>query len=149
MEKRKSCRGIVFIDDQIMLMKRLKDNVLYYVIPGGGIEADESHQECLEREMLEEMGVLVSPIRLVYEYQREDVIHYYYLCAYKEGTFGTGTGPEFTSYSSESGSYTPVMPSMDEVADLNLVPLKVKEQLMKDYQQYGILLDIETKIIIE
>lgn len=40
-----------------------KDKVLsvqnsrgHYFLPGGGIENEESYQECLEREMLEETG---------------------------------------------------------------------------------------------
>lgn len=31
----------------------------HYFLPGGGIEAKESHQECLERELLEETGYSV------------------------------------------------------------------------------------------
>ncbi|MGE7093327.1 NUDIX domain-containing protein [Lysinibacillus sp. NPDC048646] len=31
-----------------------------YFLPGGGIETNESHQDCLKREALEEMGMAIE-----------------------------------------------------------------------------------------
>jgi len=35
--------------------------------PGGGIDGDESQQQCARREMLEELGVQITPLRCVWQ----------------------------------------------------------------------------------
>lgn len=50
-------RGIVLIDGK-MVMQRSRDGE--YKIPGGGVEADESHLEALRRELREEAGLVLK-----------------------------------------------------------------------------------------
>jgi len=45
--------------DQILLARRAQSSPLsgYWEFPGGKVESEESLQECIERELLEELGV--------------------------------------------------------------------------------------------
>lgn len=53
---RETCFGIVIKNDKALLVK--KDN--QFSLVGGGIEKNESHEECLKREFLEETGYLIK-----------------------------------------------------------------------------------------
>ena len=57
---RHACRGIVIKDGKILLS--YESNEDKYIIPGGGVEGDESFAECCVREILEETGIRVKPI---------------------------------------------------------------------------------------
>ncbi|MEK4441308.1 MULTISPECIES: NUDIX domain-containing protein [unclassified Niallia] len=56
---RKGVYAVIFNDarDKILTVQNSRG---HYFLPGGGIENDESYQECLEREMLEETGYKIS-----------------------------------------------------------------------------------------
>ncbi len=57
---RHAARGIIIKDNKILLSYEEKNN--QYLIPGGGVEKDESLVECCEREVLEETGICCLPI---------------------------------------------------------------------------------------
>ncbi len=54
---RHACRGIVVNDGKVLLGYEVKYNK--YIIPGGGLEEGETYEQCCERELLEETGMLV------------------------------------------------------------------------------------------
>ena len=54
---RHACRGIVVKDGKVLLGYEEKYNK--YIIPGGGVEGSETYEQCCERELLEETGMLV------------------------------------------------------------------------------------------
>ena len=56
---RPSVRAIIVRDGKLALVHNGK--VDYYMFPGGGIEAGESHEETLIREVKEEAGLVVIP----------------------------------------------------------------------------------------
>ena len=56
---RETCFGIVEIDNKFLLVNK---NSQYYLV-GGGIEKNETHEECLKREFLEETGFSVTEIK--------------------------------------------------------------------------------------
>ena len=62
---KKATIGIIFSSDrqQILLIKRL--DVPVWVLPGGGIEDNETPIEAVEREVQEETGITVTASRLV------------------------------------------------------------------------------------
>ena len=68
---RKAARAIVINKDNgIALMHAQKYN--YYKIPGGGVEANESIQQALKREVFEEAGCKVKvsrPVGVIIEYR--------------------------------------------------------------------------------
>ena len=57
---RHACRGIVIKDGKILLC--YESNEDKYIIPGGGVEDNETLDDCCARELMEETGVRVKPI---------------------------------------------------------------------------------------
>jgi len=53
-----SCRGVIVKDGKILALRRPKLDV--YTLPGGGLEAGETLRQCVEREVREETGVVVT-----------------------------------------------------------------------------------------
>jgi len=60
------------------------ENADYYLIPGGGLEAGETPEECCIREICEETGYIVKPsihFLTIHEYYEEyKFISHYFLC---------------------------------------------------------------------
>ena len=56
---RVACRGIVLQAGKLLLSHELHSG--WYLIPGGGLEGEESIEECCAREVLEETGYIVTP----------------------------------------------------------------------------------------
>lgn len=75
-------RGIVVSDGKILLSHELNTGV--YMTPGGGLEEGETLEECCKRELKEETGYDVKPIRhflTINEYSFETkYISNYFLC---------------------------------------------------------------------
>jgi 8-oxo-dGTP diphosphatase len=57
MELRKRATAIIIKDGQILLMRRVKPNLEYYIFPGGGVEEGETIEEALIREVDEELSL--------------------------------------------------------------------------------------------
>ena len=57
-ELREACRGVVIKNNKILLTYEV--NTDQWFIPGGGLENDESIQECVIRELVEETGCVVE-----------------------------------------------------------------------------------------
>lgn len=57
-KERVACRGIIIKDGQILLS--YEENTDQWFIPGGGIEGNESLEECCIREVSEETGYLIE-----------------------------------------------------------------------------------------
>ncbi len=79
---RTACRGFVVKDGKILICHEIKDK--QYFSPGGGIEKDETLEECCIREVCEETGILVEVkdlIITVNEYYEDwKYITHYYIC---------------------------------------------------------------------
>lgn len=58
--KRERCGAFIIKNGKILLIKRVKPNRSYWVFPGGGKEKGESLEDCLKREMSEELGLRVD-----------------------------------------------------------------------------------------
>lgn len=79
---RVACRGIVLSDEKILLT--YERNTDQYFIPGGGLEGEESLEECCMRELAEETGYVVRPGRqfvTIHEYYEEwFFVSHYFIC---------------------------------------------------------------------
>ena len=83
---RVACRGILIRDNDILLS--YEKNTDTWMIPGGGLENNESELECVIRELSEETGYVVKPNICALEideyYENERFINKYYFCDIKE-----------------------------------------------------------------
>ncbi len=81
-QTRVACRGIVARDGEILMS--YEANTDQWFIPGGGLEAGESLDQCCIRELAEETGVTVRPVKeflVINEYYEEWLyISHYFLC---------------------------------------------------------------------
>ncbi len=81
-KERRAARAIVFdADKKIALLHATKKH--FHKLPGGGIEGEESIQEALEREAMEEIGCKIKNVRelgIVEEYRSKFNLHQLSYC---------------------------------------------------------------------
>ncbi|MDP2103541.1 MAG: NUDIX domain-containing protein [Candidatus Gracilibacteria bacterium] len=69
-------RGVIIHDEKLFLCKAQKNEGRggFYCLPGGTLEPNEKRLECLEREIIEELGVKPVIGKLIYtqEFVRDD-----------------------------------------------------------------------------
>lgn len=59
------CRGIILHQDKLLVVSHRADKSIY-ALPGGHLENLENPLECIEREMVEELGIKPNVGRLLY-----------------------------------------------------------------------------------
>lgn len=81
--------AIVVKDGALLLMYRERADKKYYAFPGGTVEAQETLEQALVREVLEETSitVLVGPLVLSFDATQSAVRkhEYFYVCEYVSG----------------------------------------------------------------
>ena len=136
--------GIVPINDGFVFMHRKnvvrnKDYQEYYTFQGGGLEEGETLEEGVIREIKEEFGIHVRVIKKMYELEnlKLHMKEYFFLCEYVDGEFGTGDGEEFSNNPAykDSGEYIPEIVKREDISDLVLLPLEIKEKFVQDLQE--------------
>ena len=136
--------GIVPMDNGFVFMhrknvKRNKDYEEYYTFPGGHLEYGETLEEGVIREIKEEFGIDVKVIRNVYELENNklNMKEYFFLCEYINGEFGTGEGEEFSNNPEykDSGEYIPEIVKRENISNLVLLPLEIKEKFVLDLEK--------------
>lgn len=126
-------RGAVVIvrDDHVALIERVNDRGVYYIFPGGAIEAGESVAEAAAREAKEELGldVRVTGLLGVVEFKGRE--QHYFAADIVGGEFGTGTGEElFLTPDSKQGTYRPVWVPVAELLQRNVRPPVVVDTII-------------------
>lgn len=91
MEKRVSSRGIIIEDGNVyaMFRRRIKDDGTikeYYVIPGGGINENETLEENVIREMKEEFSVDVKIKGYLGKDESDETIAHFFSCSIINGS---------------------------------------------------------------
>ncbi len=134
--------GIVPINNGFAFMHRKnvvrnKEYQEYYTFPGGGLEEGETLEEGVIREIKEEFGINVKVIKKLYELENTKLHmkEYFFLCEYLDGEFGTGDGEEFSNNPAykDSGEYIPEIVKAEDIKNLVLLPLEIKEKFLKDF----------------
>ena len=101
-------------------------------------EKGETPEEGVIREIKEEFGITIKPIKKLYEMKSEkfNQKEIFFLCEYVEGEFGTGDGPEFNNDPKyiDSGEYLPEIIKESEIKNLLLLPTEIKEKFVKDLE---------------
>jgi len=87
--KRIVSRGIIFINDKVVLLKRVRKDLNqylhYYAIPGGGVEEDETLNDACIREISEEVSLKVTIGEYLGMEEYETGICHYFLVNYLGG----------------------------------------------------------------
>ena len=121
--------GIVFKDGKVVLVKHENSfNGIYYLLPGGGLERDETIEECTLREVKEEIGLDVEVKTLTYY---EDVIskddhtlHLIFKCKI--------IGGKIENLDPDKKVKEIVFMDEDEFKKVKFFPKKLKEILFRD-----------------
>lgn len=85
--------AIIIKDGKILLIHRFKGGKEYWVLPGGSVEAGESNEEALDREVEEELSLKVVNKKYLFQIENSGRQEYHYLVGEYSGTIGLG-GPE-------------------------------------------------------
>ncbi|CAI9387570.1 RNA pyrophosphohydrolase [Bacillus sp. T2.9-1] len=118
-------RGSVIIEDnKVGLIKRVREEAVYYVFPGGGIEEGETSIEAAKREAFEELGVEVKIKECIAKVEFNG-IQYFFLSEIIKGTFGTGQGEEYTDKERDRGTYLPVLVDIKSLSSIDVIPKEV------------------------
>ena len=148
MKKRESCRAIIFSKNMLAVMYREKENRVYYTFPGGGMNENETMEECVKRECFEELGITISPKREIYTYENETTIQHFWLCDWISGEFSTGEGEEF-ELNNPKGIYIPVLVDNDRIGKIPLMPPIIATELLNDIEKFGQGLSTKIKKLLD
>ncbi len=131
-EKRVRARAIIIKEDKLLSMYRERDGRIFYTFPGGGMEGQESEEDCVKREVFEEFGIVVKPIKKLYTYESQNSIEHFYLADWISGEFGSGEGEEFDE-NRNNGVYIPKLIKIEDIPNLPLMPPEVANVFYEDY----------------
>ena len=135
----KGVRGIILSPDEghILLIKRVRKGKLYYIFPGGGIEAYEDEKSALRREALEETSLHLDKVGAVPMYVSRSRSgrfgeQTYYLCRASYDLPRLSTMSDEFKANSEDNSYQPVWVELMQIKEINLYPRAIKRRLLSD-----------------
>ena len=133
---RVSSRCVLIENDKVLLIYREKNDRIYYVFPGGGVEDGETNEECLIRECREELGIKINIIKQLYEVKGKDFLQHFFLIERISGEIGSGDANEY-DINRVGGLQRPVFIDINELVNLEVVSRPIVEQLLSDYKKYG------------
>ena len=145
-QKRIRVRAIIIHEGKLASMYREKQGRVFYTFPGGGLEGNESEEDCVKREVFEEFGIVVKPIKKVYTYENQNSIEHFYIAEWISGEFGSGKGEEFQE-NRNNGVYIPKMIDISNIPSLPLMPPEIALAFYKDYAQNGKNLRLDVELI--
>jgi len=142
MEKKETMervRAVLVDSGEIILINRIKENTSYWVIPGGGVEENESHKEAIKRECLEELGVDVSVGGLFFQKIAEKPAikgqkEFFYFCSIVGGKLGTGSGPEFQKENGYTGQYIVKRIKLKNLPKIDLRPREARSKIFTHFK---------------
>ena len=122
-----SGRVIILKDDEVLLIKRVKNDRTYYVFPGGKAEVGETPEMTAMREAYEELGVQVELGDCFETVRFSEVQQYYFLATIVGGELGTGQAEEFTT---GEGTYELEWLPVEELNKYPIIPTEIVNRLM-------------------
>ena len=93
--------GVIWHNDKILITKRKKNGLLggLWEFPGGKIENGETHQDCINREMKEELNIIVDIsnfiLKINHKYSHFGITLHAYTCYYKSGEIKCNAADDF------------------------------------------------------
>ncbi|WP_409291888.1 NUDIX domain-containing protein [Peribacillus sp. SCS-37] len=126
---RKRSAAVILHNSRAVLIRRKRENEVYYVFPGGGIEAGESAEEAAIRECMEEIGVSINIKDFFMSLEFKGTQHYY-LAEINNGEIISGEGKEYTDPERDRGTYQPLWVSIGDFPRLDIRPWSVAEKVI-------------------
>lgn len=124
---------LITADDTMLVIRRTKPGVpVYWVLPGGGVEAhDESREAALHREIHEEIAGKADIIRLLHtlEAEDEDERQLFYLARIATWSFEDRTGPEFSAEGRGEYALEEVPLTVEGIDGIDLKPEEIAHVL--------------------
>lgn len=63
---RKRATAVIINDNKILLIRRVKPGVEYFILPGGGVDENETIEEATIREVMEELNLKVKKYEFLF-----------------------------------------------------------------------------------
>ena len=146
-EKRARARAIIIHEGKMVSMYRERQGRVFYTFPGGGMEGTETEEECVKREVFEEFGLIVKPIKKVYTYENKNSIEHFYIADWLSGEFGSGEGEEFEE-NRNNGVYIPKLIDISDIPNIPLMPPEVASAFYDEYTKNGKDLRNDVKFMV-
>ena len=128
-------RAIIIESGKVLLINRIKERKSYWVIPGGGVEIGENHEQAIKRECLEELGIQVRIGKLFLQRMADKLEiqgqqEFFYLCEFISGEVGTGQGPEFQPGTGNECEFKASWIDIKSIHNLDLRPHEVRDAII-------------------
>jgi ADP-ribose pyrophosphatase YjhB (NUDIX family) len=120
----KRVRAIIIQDKKLLTIRRFKNNEIYFVLLGGGVEDGEDYRGALARECLEEANVEVVVGDCLFKQEFNGSEESFYRCNIVGGLVGRGDGAEYRQISDDN-SYEPVWLSLENILENNIKPREI------------------------
>lgn len=121
-----TARAIILEDRKLLTFhrKRLDKSgkwIEYYSLPGGQIDAGETPESAVIRELHEEMGVKIKPLKLVAHSKEKIFEHYIFAAEIISGKPALmADSEEMTTYANEMNQYRIAWVDVDKLTENNL-----------------------------
>lgn len=125
--RRRTARAIIMRDGELLVFERWRrndagDELHYYSIPGGGIETDETPEIAVQRELMEEMGIVISVDSLLIRQTTDTRYHYYFACSIVSGVPAFQLGSPEAELVAHDNRYTVAWVTLENFDSLPFFP---------------------------
>ncbi|MDD2487136.1 MAG: NUDIX domain-containing protein [Candidatus Gracilibacteria bacterium] len=120
-------------DNKILLIHRFKDNMEYFVFPGGSVESHETAEMAAIREAKEETNFDIIISKKLFEHKDEfdSRLHHVFLVTEFSGDMALG-GPE-AEKNCENNRYILEWHDIDQIPDMLIHSDSIKERILENF----------------
>ena len=121
-----SVKGLIIKNHEFLALHKVSARCEYFDLPGGKMKVNESAEEALCREVLEETSLVIKPVRLLHHWDfiNDDylIMGVIYLCEVIKGDITLSSEHDYYKWLPLSEESVPLLtPSLAQpIADLNL-----------------------------
>lgn len=150
MRKRAGIVVINVVKENILLIHRIKREKDYWVIPGGGVEKNESFEVAAKREMLEELDIKISYMQYLFSVQINESHEVYYIAAVNESCNEIKMHGEELLRNSDDNIYMPEWVHISDLKKIRVYPMELLENIgginFKEFHPRSLDLEDDNKL---